>query len=64
MWVWKVTIGVERGEKKLKREWYQKYDGEPVFMKLDTELRAVLCCYAILNFLFFIYQRKTSLNYP
>ena len=55
MWVWKVTIGVERGEKKLKREWYQKYDGEPVFMKLDTELRAFLCCYAILNFLFFIY---------
>ena len=42
MWVWEVTIGIERGEKKLKREWHQKYDGEPVFVKLDTELRAFL----------------------
>ena len=33
MWVWEVIIGVERGEKKLKREWHQKYDGEPVLVK-------------------------------
>ena len=68
MWVWEVTTGIERGEKKLKREWHQKYDREPVLVKLDTELRAFLyrmllwnIKFSIFPFIFHDYSQKHML---